>query len=150
MLRAVDALKTLNHFFRSLGAVDREQFHTFATAMLETNPSIRSFSFQRLLTQAERPAYEAAMRKHYPDFSIGKWVDGKRIPVGPMRSYRVVDYLEPMQGNGVAFGLDASSIPKQFDAMQRYVIVFSLPAQRLVPTAGVHFPRAQDQKQDRA
>jgi CHASE1-domain containing sensor protein len=119
MLQSVEALVTLNHFFRALGTVDREQFHTFATALLETNPQIRSFSFQRLLTPQQRPAYEASMREHYPDFSIGRWTDGRRIPVGLMSGYRVVDYLEPMHGNEVAFGLEASTIPKQSDAMQR-------------------------------
>lgn len=119
MLRAVDALETINKFFRTLGAVDRQQFHTFATAMLGASPNLRSLSFQRVLKQAERPAYEAGVRKYYPNFSIGQWVDGKRVPIGPMSSYRVVDYLEPMQGNEAAFGLDVSSNLKQADAMQR-------------------------------
>jgi diguanylate cyclase (GGDEF)-like protein/PAS domain S-box-containing protein len=119
LVHTVEALTTLNHFFGAIGNVDREQFHTFATALLQSNPQIRSFSLQRLLTPKQRPAYEAAMRERYPGFSIGSWVDGKRSVVGPLPNYRVVDYLEPMQGNEVAFGLEASTIPKQFDAMQR-------------------------------
>ena len=119
MLQPVDTLKTLNQFFQSVDKVDRDQFHAFATPMLRNNPSIRSLSFQRLLTQAELPAYEARMRKRYPNFSIWHWVDGKRLRMGRLPGYRVIDYLEPIPGNEAAFGLDVSADPGQLGAMQR-------------------------------
>jgi diguanylate cyclase (GGDEF)-like protein/PAS domain S-box-containing protein len=119
MLVAVDLVKTMNQFFQSRAAPDRQQFRSFAAAMLAMNPHIRALSFQRMLRHADRTPYEAALRKTYPDFAIGQWIDGKRSTQGPMPNYRVVDYLEPMQGNQAAFGLDVSLNLGQADAMQR-------------------------------
>jgi CHASE1-domain containing sensor protein len=74
---AVDQVRVLNQFFRVVGVVSREQFHAFGTPLLERNPSIQALSFQRVVLQRDRPAYEAAMQRLYPNFRITEVINGK-------------------------------------------------------------------------
>ncbi len=114
-------LKDINQLFVAFGPVSREQFKLFAEPLLERNPYIQALNYHRLVSAQERPAYEAAMRVQFPGFSITEKVDGKLVPAGERDHYRVVDYIEPLQGNEEALGFDADSYNIQRDAMQRAV-----------------------------
>lgn len=62
----LDELETINRLFLTVDGVTREQFHTFATPLLQRSPYIKWLGFQLLLTAAQRPAFEARMRKLIP------------------------------------------------------------------------------------
>jgi diguanylate cyclase (GGDEF)-like protein/PAS domain S-box-containing protein len=106
LLDAVEQLVVLNQLFRTMGVVSREQFRAFTAPLLERYPEIQALSFQRLIMQTDRRAYETAMRRRYPDFTITETVDGQRRRAAIRDSYNVVDYIEPMAGNEAALGLD--------------------------------------------
>ncbi|MFD2273403.1 CHASE domain-containing protein [Undibacterium arcticum] len=104
---AVQVLTVLNQLFATVEPVSRAQFHSFTQPLLQRYPYIQAFNFHRLVSLAERPAYEAEMRQHTPGFVVTEL--GVQLQPARIRpSYSVVDYLEPMAGNEPAFGLDAS------------------------------------------
>jgi signal transduction histidine kinase/CHASE1-domain containing sensor protein len=115
---AEEALATVNRLFATVDAVSREQFHAFTQPLLLRYPHIQALTYQRVVPQAQRPDYEAAMRKRYPDFVLTELRDGKQVPSRSKASYRVVDYVEPLRGNDKIFGLDSSSVSFQENTFQ--------------------------------
>jgi diguanylate cyclase (GGDEF)-like protein/PAS domain S-box-containing protein len=108
LVDAVEQVVVLNQLFRTVGVVSREQFRAFTAPLLERYPEIQALSFQRLIMQRDRLAYETAMRRRYPDFTITEFVDGKQRRAAIRDSYHVVEYIEPVAGNEAALGLDTA------------------------------------------
>ncbi len=116
---AAENLTMLNQLFRTVGIISREQFRTFATPMLARHPELQALSFQRLVVQSKRSAFEAQAQLRHPGFTITQ-ADGDRVrPAGQRDSYNVVDYVEPMAGNEAAYGLDTFLSPGRDDARLR-------------------------------
>ena len=112
MSNAIDALRVVNQLFVATGSVSREQFHTFTQPLLARYPYIEAFAFQRLVSRAQRPQFEAEMRARYPGFTIDELVNGKRVVAAVRERYSVIDYREPeARNNKAAFGLDATTLP---------------------------------------
>ena len=118
---SVEVLTVLNQLFAAVDPVSREQFHTFTQPLLQRYPYIQAFNFHRLVSAEARPAYEAEMRARFPNFAITMLDKSKRVPVTGTTVYNVVDYLEPMQGNEPALGLDVSRNLDQAEAMRRAI-----------------------------
>ena len=116
---AVEQVRVINQLFRTVGVVSREQFRVFTTPLLQRYPQIQALSFQRLVMHADRHAYEAAMRRTYPNFTITEMVDGKQQAAANRDRYTVIDYIEPSKGNEAALGLDTADTPAQAQARQR-------------------------------
>jgi diguanylate cyclase (GGDEF)-like protein/PAS domain S-box-containing protein len=106
---AVQGMMAVNQFFVTVEPVSREQFHTFTQPLLKRYPYIQAFNFHRILLSEERAAYEAAMRENNPRFVINELVDGALRQAGVKPVYNIVDYIEPLEGNEAALGLDVSS-----------------------------------------
>ncbi len=106
---AIEVLTVTNALFNTVSPVTRAQFHTFTEPLLARYPFIQAFNFHRIVTQAERAAYEGALREQFPDFIIRQMTDGQLVPAAPRGRYNIVDYIEPMRGNEAAFGLDVST-----------------------------------------
>ena len=119
MNNAVDALQVVNRLFVTNGTVSQQQFRVFTQPLLARNPYIEAFAFSSVVTQAQRPAFEARMRSRYPGFTIGVMVDGKRATAAVKERYRVVEYIEPMGGHETALGLDASAQSFPADIVRR-------------------------------
>ena len=113
---AVEQLMVLNQLFRTVGVVSREQFRVFTAPLLQRYPQIQALSFQRVVMQPNRNAFEASMQRRYPGFTIGETVDNQRRPAAIRDSYNVVDYIEPIAGNETAFGLDTAVAADQNEA----------------------------------
>jgi PAS domain S-box-containing protein len=124
---ALEALQVIHQLFVTSGSVSREQFHSFTQPLRARYPYIEVFAFNRVVSHAERPAFEARIRRHYPDFAITEMIDGQRTVAAVKNDYRVIDYLEPMAGNDAVFGLDVSSHPIQEEAI-RHATDTGLPA----------------------
>ncbi|MTW09123.1 EAL domain-containing protein [Pseudoduganella eburnea] len=107
---AVEVLNVINELFRTVQPVSREQFHSFSEPLLQRYPFIQAFNYHRVLTQAERPAFEAAMQARFPGFRISELEpNGSALPAPERPYYNVVEYLEPMQGNEPALGLNTGN-----------------------------------------
>ena len=118
---AVQVLTVINRLFATVDNPTREQFHTFTAPLLQKYPHVQAFSFQRFVTRGERFDFEAAMQARYPKFGVTTLVEGKTIPAPVRDRYLVVDYLEPLQGNQAALGLDLSANQVVMDTLQRAI-----------------------------
>ena len=116
---AIQALEAVNLALQTFSPVSRIQFRSLTHPLLERYPYIQAFSYHRLLSGAQRPAFEEQMRRNYPDFRVTEEQGGRLVAAGVRDAYRVVDYLEPMAGNEAAFGLDVGSRDYQNDAVRR-------------------------------
>ena len=105
---AVEQLQLLNQLFRSVGAVDQAQFHSFAAPMLARHPEIEALSFQRLVPLSARAAYEQARQGQQPDFRIRDVSGGTIHPAAVRGSYDVIEFIEPTAGNSWRLGLDST------------------------------------------
>jgi diguanylate cyclase (GGDEF)-like protein/PAS domain S-box-containing protein len=115
----VDVLATVNRLFNTMQPVERAQFEAFTRPMLSKNPQLQLISYQRLVPDPERAAFEATRRRELPGFAITGLVDGRLVPAERRPSYRVADYLVPHEGNEWALGLDANSRHEQDRALRR-------------------------------
>jgi len=116
---AVEQLTVLNQVFRTVGVVSREQFARLTAPLLLRHPGIQALSFQRLVSDAGRASYEAAAARRLPGFAITELIDGQQRVAGRRDMYNVVDYIEPVQGNAAAIGLDTAVTADQADARAR-------------------------------
>ncbi|HAT32439.1 MAG TPA: PAS domain S-box protein [Janthinobacterium sp.] len=116
---AVEQLMVLNQLFRSVGVVSRDQFRTFTAPLLQRYPEIEALSFQRLIQQPDRRAYETAMRRRFPEFNITEMVDGQQRRAPIRDNYTVIDYIEPAEGNEAALGLDTAVTREYQEARRR-------------------------------
>ena len=103
---AVQVAKIINQYVVSSGAISRAQFQQFSQPLLQHYPYIQAFNIHLQLAGPDRPAYEAMMRQQFPGFEIRELVGGTSQPASRREAYNVVDFIEPMQGNEPAFGLD--------------------------------------------
>ncbi|MFC5547729.1 EAL domain-containing protein [Massilia aerilata] len=103
---AVEVLIVTNQLFATVQPVTRSQFHDFTTPLLLRNPYIKAFNFHRAVQDSERAEFEAGLQRFRPGTILRENVDGKLVPAPRRPHYNVVDYLEPMQGNEPAFGLN--------------------------------------------
>ncbi|HYD97010.1 MAG TPA: CHASE domain-containing protein [Noviherbaspirillum sp.] len=116
---AVAGLTILNRFVSGSGQPQRQQFQELATQMVELHPYIQAFSFVRVVPDAQRPSFEAAMRRLRPDFAISEMRDGVSVPAKSRPHYHVIDQIAPFATNTAAFGLDVASLPGQQRALAR-------------------------------
>ena len=116
---AVEVLNVTNQLFTTVQPVTRAQFHDFTTPLLQRNPYIRAFNFHRVVDDADRAAFEADLRQFQPDLVLREMRGATRVPAPVRERYHVVDYLEPMQGNEAALGLDVSRNRQIMDALGR-------------------------------
>jgi diguanylate cyclase (GGDEF)-like protein/PAS domain S-box-containing protein len=127
------SLASVNHLFTSRAAVSRHEFQLFTRPLLERYPYLQAISYLRLLPHEGRAAYEQALAQLRPGAVMTEMRDGKPVPAGVRRHYRVVDYIEPQEANAAALGLD-TAYPAQDGAARRIAYATGQPmAGPLVP-----------------
>jgi diguanylate cyclase (GGDEF)-like protein/PAS domain S-box-containing protein len=119
---AVDAARAVNLFFRASHHISREEFDAFALPLVANHGYLKAIVFQRFVSAAGRPAFEAERRAFWPDFQIRERAAGGvagsvagsaagLVRAGERPLYLVNDYVAPILGNAIAFGSDAWSQP---------------------------------------
>jgi len=106
--QTIHTLRVLNQTFVSFQNVSREQFRNFSQPLLQRHAYIQALNFHRLVSAGEREAYEAEMRRVYPDYVMRQLENGRLVPARPASQYLIVDYIEPVRGNEAALGLDVA------------------------------------------
>jgi len=116
----LDLLAGFGALFRASGEVTRVEFHRYYEDLrVQTRfPGIAAVQFSPVVTEAQRPALEAAVRADrslngtgYPGFQVR--------PDGPRPVYLPVVFNEPMAGNEGAFGYDIGAEPVRREVMER-------------------------------
>ncbi|MFJ3048419.1 EAL domain-containing protein [Herbaspirillum chlorophenolicum] len=115
---AVQVLSVINHFYATVGDPTRQQFRNFTKPLLERYPYVRAFSVQRFVADDDRPVFEALRQGAVPDFEITALIDGKVERAPQLPFYLVVDYVEPLDGNRAALGLDLTGNPVIMQALE--------------------------------
>ncbi|MDP3669249.1 MAG: EAL domain-containing protein [Telluria sp.] len=132
--QSVDSLRSINLLFAiSSTPISAEQFHAIAQPLLADHPYIQSFVFHRYIRPGQRRAYEQAMGKRYPGFTITQLSDGRPVPATGPGPYLVSEYVEPREGNAVTIGFDSLSEPAQALAILRAVDTGLVSASGLRP-----------------
>ncbi|MFA9218408.1 MAG: EAL domain-containing protein [Sphingomonadaceae bacterium] len=108
---AVEVVTLTNDLFKTLNHVSREQFRSYTRPLLQRYPFIQAFIYHRVVSAAERAAFEAALQRDFPRYTVHDMRDGKPVPAPERPRYVVVDYLEPLASNEAAFGLDVAALP---------------------------------------
>lgn len=89
------------------GSITRTEFHRFVVdgGLLERYPGAQAFELARRVEAGDLPHYEASVRADtsvhragYPQFAVH--------PVTASQEHWVVEYVEPLEGNERALGLD--------------------------------------------
>jgi len=115
-----DVLRGVGGLFAAMDAVSRAEFARYLQnlSLPSRYPGIQVIHYSRLITDAQRPAFETMVRgdtsvdrRGYPDFAIR--------PPGTRPEYVVAIYVEPMKGNERALGLDLGGDPVRLAALER-------------------------------
>jgi diguanylate cyclase (GGDEF)-like protein/PAS domain S-box-containing protein len=106
---AVEVVTVTNQLFATVDPVTRRQFHDFTGPLLQRYPFIKAFTFHRQVSDAERPAFEASLQRVRPGSAITDLIDGATRPAPRRARYSPVEFVEPLAGNQIAFGIDAAS-----------------------------------------
>jgi|GEM_PF-1934822 len=112
-------LYSIKGFYEGSVFVDRKEFQSFVETLElhERFDGIQALEYILKVTDEEKEAYISSVRNDttvssqgYPDFFIS--------PEGERDEYYVVNYIEPLEGNEVAFGFDLKSNPERRVALE--------------------------------
>jgi diguanylate cyclase (GGDEF)-like protein/PAS domain S-box-containing protein len=139
---AVEVLHVTNQLFATVSPVTRAQFHEFTAPLLGRHPFIKAFHYHRIVAGNERAAVETELQRIRPGTIFTEKRGGKLEPAAPRPRYTIVDYLEPMQGNESAFGLNAGAHPEIAAALERAQATGQAAATDLLDLAQDDVPQA--------
>ena len=107
----VKLLDSIESFYAGSPRLDRRGFHAFCEPLLAGAPGVQALSYNTLVRDADRNAFETAIQKEGIDgFQIRVYTAGGELTPAPARpEYVVVTYIEPHAGNERAMGLDVAS-----------------------------------------
>ncbi|RZA31519.1 MAG: EAL domain-containing protein [Lysobacteraceae bacterium] len=120
---AVHDLRALNLLFAAGGGeVSRASFDAFAQPLAAGDSYVKALEYQRFVSAAERPAFEAERRAFWPGFAIRERNPaGQLVPAGRRARYLVNDYVVPIADNAAVFGFDIWSEPGERAYIQRAI-----------------------------
>lgn len=116
----INALRASQSLFAASESVERQEWQIFVESLnlRQLYPGINGMGFIRYVPQSQKAAYEQQVRRDtsvdqngYPNFAIK--------PTGKSQEYFVIEYIEPLQLNRPAFGLDIGSEPVRRAAVER-------------------------------
>lgn len=119
---AVEVLTVTNQLFATVHPVTRRQFHDFTQPLLRRYPFIQAFNYHRLVGAGQRAQAEAELQQIVPGTRITEMGPQGRRLAPPRAQYSVVDYLEPMQGNEAAFGLNVGINTQVMNALEQATV----------------------------
>ena len=117
------ALHSLRGFFAASEEVTASEFRTYTFSILERTGGLMALSWNPLVTQAQRSAFEKRLQEQYGDSSlrITERRHGRRQPAGAYANHVVVAQIEPFEANRAALGYDIQSDPMRALALRRAV-----------------------------
>ncbi len=119
--RYADAVAATGAFIGASQSVTRDEFAAFALPLIERLPGLQALSWNPLLDDAERTAFERqAAQLGHPDYRIRSWSDAAGWSEREQRSeYVAVLHIEPMRDNASALGVNLLSQPDRRRSVER-------------------------------
>ena len=110
---AIDSSLSLRDLYIASSPVSRQQFALFSQSVLQRHPELQALEWLPRITRTELPTFVQKVRAEgYDNFDVvEKNSEGKLVPVRERDEYYPVTYVEPMQHNQQAFGLDSTADP---------------------------------------
>ncbi|MBF0550939.1 MAG: PAS domain S-box protein, partial [Deltaproteobacteria bacterium] len=117
---SLDELESIGRLFSAAGNVTRDEFRVFLADSFADH-SIQAFSWDPVVSDAERAAYEsAAQRDGFWNFKFTELnAQNELVTAGRRRQYVVVYYIEPYVRNERALGFDVTSNPSRTAALEK-------------------------------
>lgn len=115
---ATDLLLLLNKHVELVWPETESDFRAFTKPVAEDHPSIQGFNLHRIVPDAQRDAFERSQRSTDPDFEITRLGRNGPVPAPRAPQYVVVQYVEPLETNRAALGLDVTPNTGELRAMQ--------------------------------
>jgi diguanylate cyclase (GGDEF)-like protein/PAS domain S-box-containing protein len=108
-------------FVASSPRLDERQFRTFTADALRRYPGLHALSWNPLVGDADRAAFEGAHRQPgQPALRIAQMdARGELVPASRRPDYVPVTYIEPLPANRSALGFDVASEPSRRAALQQ-------------------------------
>jgi len=119
VLRSMEVLYSISALRSARGDISREEFHRFVQQALDRQPELQALEWIPRVPAAEKTEYERqAMADGLNDFHVTQ-IDpvGNLVRAEPRGEYFPVYYVEPLQGNAAALGLDLASQPQRREAL---------------------------------
>jgi len=117
---AREILFALRALYDSSEEVTREEFSTFARAILRRDTAVRAVEWLPLVEEEARQDHESEVQRAWrPDYRIRDRSDQDRMIPSPRRArYFPVCFVEPLDDNEAAVGFDVSSEPIRRAALE--------------------------------
>ena len=116
-----EVLYAVKSLYESSEEVSREEFSRFTDRYLKEYPGIQALSWNVRVTDAEHDALEARLRREVdPNIRIMEAnVAGRSVPAFRRPEYVFAFYIEPLEGNAPAIGVNILSSPERALALNR-------------------------------
>ena len=113
----------LTAYYDGSEKVEPGKFAKFVARFLRRYPDILSLSTARRIPSAERPKFEAQMRKEQGgDHQIRVWdARGRLAPAGPADEYFPIEFIESPRSKLLALGLDLAAEPAWMETIRQAV-----------------------------
>ncbi|WP_057830059.1 CHASE domain-containing protein [Colwellia sp. TT2012] len=116
----IEALYTLATLFSQASTPDFQAFTTQARKTLNRHNDIQALEWIPRVPHDQRQAYEAELRKSFPDFEFTERKAQGYMAVAQQRAeYFPVYYVEPLVGNEAAFGFDLASNATRRETLEK-------------------------------
>jgi signal transduction histidine kinase/CheY-like chemotaxis protein len=119
VLRSMEVLHSIAALHAASGRMEHHAFTHFVQSALSRQTELAALSWNPLIHETERAAFEAAAKAEYPDFQLREFGSGgQRQPAGTREKYVPVQFIEPFASNAVALGYDLNSDPRRQAALE--------------------------------
>lgn len=113
-------MESVTAFFDTLPEVSRSQFRSFIFPQISQHNNIFAFLWVPRVNDGDRFYYEETGNTLYSGFNLNILDMAGNFNLAPNKSeYYPVFYIEPLEGNENILGLDISSHPASFEALQK-------------------------------
>ncbi|MCW8840247.1 MAG: CHASE domain-containing protein, partial [Gammaproteobacteria bacterium] len=121
IVRTVEIVDSIGGLYAASREVERTEFRAFISQALATHDEILSLKWAPRVTEAQRPAFEAAARAAgLASFRITERdAQGRLVLAGRRAEYFPVYYAEPLAGNELTLGFDIASGPVRRAALEQ-------------------------------
>jgi signal transduction histidine kinase/CheY-like chemotaxis protein len=121
VLRSLEVLNAIASFHATRGELSRAEFGAFVADALRRQPELQALAWDPHIPGAERAAWERrAQEEGFPGFHFTEQqADGTIVPAHERSEYFPVYFLETLQRNQPAFGLDVGAEPRRRAALER-------------------------------
>jgi signal transduction histidine kinase/ActR/RegA family two-component response regulator len=121
VLRSMEVLHAIASLHAARPEISRAEFRAFVADALRRQPELQALAWDPRVPGTERAAWEAQARADgFPDFHFTEQEQtGAIIPAHVRDEYFPVYFLESLQRNQPAFGLDVGAEPRRHAALER-------------------------------